>query len=69
MRKTTKYETKNNMTVDLEDLAKMLGCGKATAKAIGEKSCARIKIGRRVLYKLDIVEGYLNEEADRQNGK
>ncbi len=66
MRKTTKCETANPMAVDLEELAHKLGCGKETAKEIGDNAGARIRIGRRVIYKISLVDEYLDKMAAEQ---
>lgn len=63
MKKTLARKTDKNISVSAEELAAMLGCGRATAVKIGSQAKAKIQIGRRVLYKLDLVEKYLNEIA------
>ena len=62
MRKTLERDndTKSNLTVNAETLAGMLDCGRATAVKIGIDAGARIQIGRRTLYKVSIVEKYLD---------
>ncbi len=59
MNKTLKREDNHKITVDIERLAAMLSCGRATARKIGEQAEARICIGRRVLYSVDKVKQYL----------
>ena len=59
MNKTTQRKTDQQITVDVEKLAGMLSCGRATARKIGEQAGARITIGRRVLYSVDSVKKYL----------
>ena len=59
MNKTLKREDNHKITVDIERLAAMLSCGRATARKIGEQAEARICIGRRVLYSDDKVKQYL----------
>ena len=39
---------------------KMLSCGHATARKIGEQAGAKIVIGRRVLYSVEKVKNYLS---------
>ena len=56
MNKTLKREDNHKITVDIERLAAMLSCGRATARKIGEQAEARICIGRRVLYSVDKVK-------------
>ena len=53
-------DTKSNLTVNADTLAGMLDCGRATAVKIGVDAGARIQIGRRTLYKVSIVEKYLD---------
>ena len=48
------------LTVSAETLAGMLNCGRATAVKIGTDAGAKIQIGRRSLYKVSIVEKYLD---------
>ena len=50
----------SNLTVNADTLAGMLDCGRATAVKIGIDAGARIQIGRRTLYKVSIIERYLN---------
>ena len=60
MNKTTQRKTDQQITVDVEKLAGMLSCGRATARKIGEQAGARITIGRRVLNSVDAVKKYLD---------
>ena len=53
-------DVKNNLTVNADTLAGMLDCGRATAVKIGVDAGAKIQIGRRTLYKVSIVENYLD---------
>ena len=48
------------ITVSTERLAELLDCGKATARSIGEKANAKIKIGRRTLWNVEKIKSYLN---------
>ena len=59
MNKTAQRKSNQQITVDVEKLAGMLSCGRATARKIGEQAGARITIGRRVLYSVDAVKKYL----------
>lgn len=61
MRRTNCTKNDKLVAVNIDTLASMLNCGKTTAIRIGNGSGARIKIGRRVLYKLDKIDAYLNE--------
>lgn len=62
MKKTLERDndTKSNLTVNADTLAGMLDCGRATAVKIGVDAGARIQIGRRTLYKVSIIEKYLD---------
>ena len=60
LNKTKIRNTDKQITVDLEQLSAMLGCGKATARKVGEQAEARIVIGRRVLYSVEKIQRYLN---------
>ena len=60
MRKTLDRENKQFLTVNAETLAGMLNCGRATAVKIGTDAGAKIQIGRRTLYKVSIIEKYLD---------
>lgn len=60
MNKTKKCDDIRYITVDAETLAKMLDCGRATAVKIGTDAGAKIQIGRRTLYKVSIIEKYLD---------
>ncbi len=52
------------LAVDIEGLASMLSCGQATARKIGEEACAKIIVGRRVLYSVSKVKSYLEYIAE-----
>lgn len=69
MRKTRTIETNNKVSVNAETLAKVLDCGKPTAMKIGETAGARFQIGKRVLYKLDKMEKYIDGLADQEAEK
>ena len=65
MRTTLRRDTGNerNLTVNAETLAGMLDCGRSTAVKIGTDAGAKIQIGRRTLYKVSIIEKYLEALA------
>ena len=69
MRKTRTIETSSKVTVNAETLAKILDCGRPTAMKIGADAGARIQIGKRVLYKVDKVNEYLNHLAEESKGQ
>lgn len=60
MNKTLKRDSDQFLTVNVDTLAGMLNCGRATAAKVGADSGAKIQIGRRLLYKVSIVEKYLD---------
>lgn len=59
MNRTERREIEHPITVDLEGLAGLLSCGKATARKVGADAGARIEIGRRVLYSVEKVKKYI----------
>lgn len=59
MEKTMERKTDHSISVDIEHLAAMLGCGRATARQIGEDAGAKIVIGKRVLFSVSKVEKYI----------
>lgn len=59
-------DLKDRITVNANTLAGILDCGRATAVKIGTEAGARIQIGNRVLFKVDAVEHYLNEQSGRK---
>ncbi len=64
MNKTTSADSDIMITVDIDKLAAMLSCGKATARKIGEDAGAKLVFGRRVLYSVDKVREYIRILAD-----
>lgn len=54
----------NKSAVDTKELQEMLSCGRSTAVQIGENACARIQIGRRVLWNVKKVNEYLDKVAE-----
>ena len=57
---STAHLTTQCLTVTTEHLAELLDCGKVTARSIGEKANAKIKIGRRTLWNVEKIKAYLN---------
>lgn len=63
-------KTKNNslnetsLCISREKLAEMLNVGLATADRISREAGARIRIGKRVIIKIDKVNAYLEEIAE-----
>lgn len=66
MRKTLNRKTDNHLAVSADTLAAMLDCGRPTAMRIGTDAGAKIQIGRRTLYKVSIVERYLDSLSGEQ---
>lgn len=64
MKKTLNRNGEELLTVNTETLAGMLNCGRATAVKIGTDAGAKIQIGRRTLYKVSIIEKYLEAIAE-----
>lgn len=67
MRKTKHSDAINRLAVDINELAAMLSCGKATARKIGESAGAKMKIGRRVLYSINKIENYIENVSEGQS--
>ena len=65
MKKTLNRNNEKFLTVSAETLAGMMNCGRATAVKIGTDAGARIQIGRRTLYKVSIIEKYLESKIGR----
>ncbi len=63
MKKTLTRINKEFLTVNAETLAGMLDCGRATAVKVGTDAGAKIQIGRRTLYKVSVVNKYLDTLA------
>lgn len=60
MKKTLDRDSNKFLTVNADTLAGMLNCGRATAVKIGMDAGAKIQIGRRTLYKVSVIERYLD---------
>lgn len=67
MRKTKTEKPDNKVSVNAETLAEILDCGRPTAMKIGAAAGARFQIGKRVLYKVDKIEKYLDELAQNES--
>ena len=51
--------TDSTITTDVEGLMQLLGCGKETAKSIGELAEARVRTNsRRTIYSIDKIKDY-----------
>lgn len=67
MKKTLNRDNEKFLTVNADTLAGMLNCGRATAVKIGTDAGAKIQIGRRTLYKVSIIEKYLEAIAEQSH--
>lgn len=65
MNKTTESTINFNdrICVTINELCSLLSCGKKTANEIAEKANARIYIGKRVLFSVDKIRQYINQES------
>ena len=65
MRKTNNQNiTENTITTDLEGLMQLLGCGKDTAKSIGELAEARVMTNsRRTIYSIEKIKKYCSDKT------
>lgn len=64
MRKQNEVHTDIKLSVTASTLAGMLDCGEFTARKLGDKAGARIKVGKRVLYSVDKIAEYLVAVAE-----
>lgn len=65
MRATAKNILLNNsICVSREVLPQILGCGQATADKLSREAGARIKVGKRILIKLDKLNAYLDTVSE-----
>jgi len=56
-------EITERLTVNTDNLAKLLSCGRATAVKIGEAAKAKIQIGRCVLWNVRKIQKYLDKNS------
>lgn len=52
------------LTVNTAMLMKMLSCGRPAAVKIGTAAGAKIVIGRKILWNVNIIQRYLNNIAE-----
>ena len=64
MNATRRSTNTQSISVSTQGLAETLGCGRVTAIKIGEAAQAKMKVGRRVLWNLDKIRGYLSEVSE-----
>lgn len=56
--------TDSTITTDIEGLMQLLGCGKETAKSIGELAEARVVTNcRRAIYSIDKIKKYCSNNT------
>lgn len=51
------------LTVDVKGVMKLFGVGKNKAYEIGKEAGAEVRIGRRLLFSIKRLEGYLEEQT------
>lgn len=54
---------RDRLTVNTDTLAAMLDCGRSTAVKIGTEAGAKIKVGSRTLFRVPVIERYLDERT------
>lgn len=52
------------LCVSRKELAKLLGCGQASADKLAVAAQARIKIGKRIIINVDKIRSYLQKAAE-----
>lgn len=65
-KKNYSIDASDRVTVGIDTLAALLDCGRATATKIGTDAGARIKVGRRVYFRMDKVNAYLDDLTDKE---
>lgn len=50
--------------VNTNTLMKLLDCGKATAVKIGHNAAAEIRLGRRILWNVKLIQKYLDDISE-----
>lgn len=65
MKKTREFQLDQmTMCVSRDKLPQLLGCGQSTADKIAMDAGARIKVGKRILIKVDKLNSYLDMLAE-----
>lgn len=57
--KSVRIELNNKYTVTTEELMEILGVGRKTAVEIGRAACAKIVVGKRIIWNLRKIDEYL----------
>lgn len=52
------------LCVSRKELAKLLGCGQASADKLAVAAQARIKIGKRIIINIDKIRSYLQKASE-----
>lgn len=52
------------LCVSRKELAKLLGCGQASADKLAVAAQARIKIGKRIIINVDKIRSYLQKASE-----
>lgn len=68
MQKTATHnlDASERVAVSVDSLASMLDCGRPTAARIGAAAGARVQIGRRVLFRMDKINAYLDSITEQK---
>ena len=66
MNRTAPQILENAITVPEKTAQQMLGCGLASTRRIGKEAGARIKVGSRVLYRVDRLRAYIEALSEEQ---
>ena len=61
--KAGKIELDRKFTVTTEELMEILGVGRKTAVEIGRAACAKIVVGKRIIWSLRKIDEYLYDVA------
>ena len=64
MHETQKKDYNGRILVDSSSLKDLCGCGMATAVKIGNEAGAKVKIGGRVLWRVDKICAYLDSISE-----
>lgn len=67
MRKTVREDCSQRLAVDTKELQSMLCCGRDTAVKIGLEANARLQFGKRVLWNVAKVQGYLDRVSEGES--
>lgn len=57
----------DRLAVSSKELPELLGCGRRSARKVGEAAGAKVRIGGRVLWNVHKLQTYLDQAAERGN--